>query len=238
MRKTISVISIFLILSVSILFSQNKNTDRVKAMASIKKNTDIAALAQMSKNFNKEYLRNKKEVDIWLKKANMKKYVHLKDGTVLWIKKIKNGYPVIYSTRNIIAAITTSTNKVQPGGSLNLNLYGNYLGGMDIGIWDIGIPNQQHEAFIDQYNNHHLVIADTASSLTIEDHATHVAGTLIGDDSKPSAKGMAWGAILRAWNAENDISEISYAVQNADSYTPYLTISKRWWRQGIRMHSR
>jgi len=240
MRKSISNIFLFLIISVSILLSQNKSTDKEKAMASIKKNINIKTLTEMSNNFNKEYLRNKKEVDKWLKKAKMKKYVHLKDGTVLWVKEIKNGYPVIYSTRNIIAAVTTSTNKVQPGGSSNLNLYGNYLGGMDMGIWDPGIPNQQHEAFIDQYNNHHLVIADTANNLTIEDHATHVAGTLIGDNSNSNAQGMAWGGILRAWDAENDLNEISYAVLYADSYTPYLTISNHsygvnlGWSKGLR----
>ena len=240
MKKTILVISIFLFSIVSVVYSQNKNNNRAKAMASIKKNMNISELDKMAQNFNKEYLRNKKEVDKWLKKAKMKRYVHLKNGTVLWVEKIKNGYPVIYSTRNVIAAITTSTDKVQPGGSANLNLYGNYLGGMDIGLWDAGIPNRNHEAFVDQYNDHHLIIADTSSHLIIDDHATHIAGTLIGDDSNPSAKGMAWGAYLRAWDATNDLSEISSAINYADPNTPYLTISNHsygpnlGWAKGLR----
>ncbi len=240
MRKTIFVFAIFVFVIYSNIYSQDNNAEKSKAMETIRKNTDIIALSQKTRELNEKYLREKKEVEQWLKKAKMEKYVRLKNGKILWIKKIKNGRPVFYSTYNIIAAITTSTNKVQPGGESNLNLDGDYLGGMDMGIWDGGIPNKDHVEFTDQYNNHHLIIADTSSNLTIEDHPTHVAGTLIGDGSDANAKGMAWGAILRAWDFENDLSEISYAVSHSDIDTPYLTLSNHsygsrlGWAQGLR----
>jgi len=74
MEKTISKVLLFLILLVSILFAQSKNPNKDKAMASIKSSINIQELTKMSQDYNKVYLRDKKEVNKWLKKAKMKKY--------------------------------------------------------------------------------------------------------------------------------------------------------------------
>lgn len=122
----------------------------------------------------------------------------------------KRGFPIYFTTDdNVISAATTSTNTVQPGGSLGLNLSGSgaFLNNK-LAVWDGGAVYKFHQEF----SSKTITIADTSS---IIDHATHVAGTMLAKGIYPPAKGMAFNAgTLLSYDFNNDVAEMSAAAHN------------------------
>lgn len=113
------------------------------------------------------------------------------------------GQPMYYTTTNDDAAISTQTDQLHTGGSSGYDLDGN---GMVLGEWDGGAVRGTHEQLSGRVTQ-----VDGATSLNW--HATHVAGTLMGDGTPvASAKGMAPEADLDAhdWNSDN--SEMATAA--------------------------
>ncbi len=111
--------------------------------------------------------------------------------------------PVYYTSTNTDAAISTKTDRLHSGGGVGLNLEGN---GFVIGIWDEGAGLDTHEQLNGRVN-----IIDGSSA---NNHATHVAGTLIGDGigvgvNANSAKGMAPQANLDSYEYTFDLSEMT-----------------------------
>jgi hypothetical protein len=106
---------------------------------------------------------------------------------------------------NRFAGQMTRTDQLYSGGSLGLNLTGgsDTLSGW-LGIWDGGTPLTTHQEFGGR-------ISAQETSITSDEHSTHVAGTLIAAGVNSSARGMAFGANLKAWDYSNDNSEISAA---------------------------
>ncbi|MBS1524935.1 MAG: S8 family serine peptidase [Bacteroidetes bacterium] len=122
----------------------------------------------------------------------------------------QRGFPVFLTTDdNVISAATTSTNAVQPGGVLGLNLSGSssFLNNK-LAIWDGGSVYKQHQEFAGKT----ITWKDSSS---IIDHATHVSGTMLAKGVYPPAKGMAFNAsTLLSYDFNNDVSEMSAAALN------------------------
>jgi hypothetical protein len=134
------------------------------------------------------------------------------NGTVFSLQRLNAlGFPVIYKTyNNIIAAATTRTNTVQPGGSLGLNLSGSstILNGK-LAIWDGGSVFTGHQEFAGK------AITLRNPSATVDLHTTHVAGTMLARGLYPPARGMAFNAsTLQSYDFNNDIAEITAAAAN------------------------
>ena len=107
-----------------------------------------------------------------------------------------NGSPVYRTTTNTNAAISTQTDLVHSGGGAGYDLNGE---NMTVGEWDGGAVLTTHEILTGRVEQ-----KDTPSGNS--NHATHVAGTLIGSDAGSSgSKGMAPEASLNAydWNSDN-----------------------------------
>ena len=132
-----------------------------------------------------------------------------KAGNVIALEGLNShGFPIFITTHNnTIAAQTTQTNTVQPGGVLGLNLTGSSaILNNKLGIWDGGQVYQAHREFEGK-----TIIAKDNNSIL--DHSTHVAGTMIAKGIYAPAKGMAYGALtLSAWDFDNDVSEMSAAA--------------------------
>jgi hypothetical protein len=131
------------------------------------------------------------------------------EGATIALQGIdERGMPVYHITySNTRAAITTSTDKVWPDGAANLKLSGSHpaLAGK-LGIWDAGRIRTTHQELEGR-----VVLRDAAA--TNDNHATHVAGTLIATGKNAAAKGMAYGAAnLQAWDFNFDIPEIAGAA--------------------------
>lgn len=107
-----------------------------------------------------------------------------------------SGIPVYYITENSIASTTTRTTDVRAdigGGS-----------GFTIGIWDAGRVGTIHKELLPR-----ALWADPVNP-DLSNHATHVAGTLIGSGSiHPGAKGMASEASLVCYANDDDIAEMA-----------------------------
>ncbi len=95
-------------------------------------------------------------------------------------------YPKYFVTdNNSIAAATTRTNQLWAGGASGLNLSGNSANMKNkIGIWDGGSVLSNHVELTGRVTQ-----KDNPSST--DNHATHVAGTMIATGLNPSAKGMS-----------------------------------------------
>ncbi|MDR3693252.1 MAG: S8 family serine peptidase [Mucilaginibacter sp.] len=118
------------------------------------------------------------------------------------------GYPVyIITYDNIVAAATTQTNALQPGGNLGLSLSGSSTFLNDkLAIWDGGEVDKTHQEF----SGKTVTLED---SQPVADHATHVAGTMIAKGVYPPAKGMAFNAAtLHSYYFDNDVSKMTAAA--------------------------
>jgi len=111
--------------------------------------------------------------------------------------------PVYYINTNLNAAKAINTDKVKAGGDLGLNLSGK---GILIGEWDYGIPMVNHDYLKDR------VTAREDAQIT--SHATHVAGTLVGNTSIKAFEGMAPEATVAAYDWEDAHSEMYEEVEN------------------------
>lgn len=115
-----------------------------------------------------------------------------------------NGELKYYITYNNITPSSIQTSRVQHlhyGGSMNMNIEGQT---MTVGIWDDGPVYAGHNSI-----GVSRVTQKDASNLTIGDHGTHVAGTMIANGNINSIKGIAPQANLWANDWNNDTAEMT-----------------------------
>ena len=121
---------------------------------------------------------------------------------------VKGNLPIYLATDNLNAAKGTKTIKIQPGGELNLNLSGENA---TVGVWDIGVAETTHDEFLTESGTK----VETEDLMEISDHATHVTGTIAAIGSNSAALGMAFGAAVKSYDADDVDSEIIYAANDA-----------------------
>lgn len=125
------------------------------------------------------------------------------DGQVMELQTLgRNQQPVYYMTHNLNAARSVFTNELWPGGLLNTDLTGR---GMQVGEWDAGLVRSTHREL-----RNRVMLGDTAT--IFDDHATHVAGTLIAAGTNVHAHGMAPEAQLEAYDWNDDLAEMADAA--------------------------
>jgi len=134
------------------------------------------------------------------------------DGSVSEIAGIDENGQILYrTTHNVNAAISTAVNLIQ---SAPYNLNGtNIL----VGVWDEGAARPTHQEF-----GGRVTVRDGAAN---NDHATHVAGTIIASGVTAAAKGMATAARIDSYNWTNDISEMFSAGAADATQTNKVLIS-------------
>ncbi len=120
-----------------------------------------------------------------------------------------NGLPLYVSTNdNIISAATIGTNQLWPGGSTGLNLNGSTIPAGKLALWDGGKVLGTHQELAGR-------VVQVDNSPTLNDHSTHVSGTLIAAGVNPVAKGMSFGALqLEAYDYNNHLTEMYAAAPN------------------------
>ncbi len=118
------------------------------------------------------------------------------------IVDIKNGTPVILTTYNLNAAISTAVTPLQNPSTWNLD-----GSGLTVGLWDAGSALHTHQEF--------------GSRVTVKDnsgdhyHSTHAGGTLGASGVVPAATGMATNVQIDSYDWSYDTSEM--AARAADS---------------------
>ncbi|AWH85191.1 hypothetical protein HYN59_08680 [Flavobacterium album] len=118
----------------------------------------------------------------------------------------EDGHPVYFTMYNLGQAKTTRADKLMPGGGMGLNLTGE---GMTIAIWDGEQVRETHENF-----DGRATILD--EFVGYGDHATHVAGTMVGGGiAKPTARGIAYKANINSFEGfQSDTPEMTTEAAN------------------------
>jgi hypothetical protein len=144
------------------------------------------------------------------------------EGILAEFKAFRSGGlpPLYYETSNLGAAQTSRTHRLWPGGGLGLNLSGQrltlcclngptgtqpYFYDSKAGIWDGGGVRATHQELVGRVTQRDAVTSS-------DNHATHVAGTMIASGEQPTAKGMAYAAQLDAYDWNSDEGEMAVAA--------------------------
>jgi hypothetical protein len=174
-------------------------------------NTNASVLQQSAKlQADKERTTFSKLLTL-SKERNWPMLKHGKNGQIMQLVGVDHlGLPLYLSTQNnIISAATIGTSSLWAGGSTGLNLSGssdNMKGKM--AVWDGSGVRLTHVELTGR-----VVQKDVPAS--IDDHPTHVAGTMIATGVNPVVKGMAFGdQQLIAYDFINDMSEMMTEAPN------------------------
>ncbi|MDO4224284.1 MAG: S8 family serine peptidase [Bergeyella zoohelcum] len=115
----------------------------------------------------------------------------------------KSGRPMYYVTYNAGTAVGTGADKLNDAtGHFNLNGEG-----MTVHEWDGGGVNLAHQEFGGR-------ATQKDSAPQVNDHATHVGGTMVAAGINAAAKGMAPKAKLNAYDWNQDVAEMTTAAKN------------------------
>lgn len=169
-----------------------------------------------------EFLIKKQEAEDEALKRGWPIRTELEDGTIYELIGIENGLPEYRITNNAGAAQSTSADQLHPGANSIYALSGK---GMIIGEWDGGATLLSHQEF-----GGRAIQRDGATS--ISNHATHVAGTLIGGGARPDAKGMAPDAILWTHDWNNDNAQMAAAAAEGLLISNHSYGSITGWARG------
>lgn len=124
--------------------------------------------------------------------------------------------PRYQADHNANAAVSLGTNLVRNTVPYEVNGTG-----MKLGLWEAGgVPRLSHQEF---GPGGRVTVVDGAT--TVSDHATHVAATILGRGTVPSALGMAPGASIVAYDSANDNSEMLAVGAATAAETNKISIS-------------
>ncbi|GAB3895628.1 hypothetical protein GCM10028803_12360 [Larkinella knui] len=130
------------------------------------------------------------------------------DGTILILHDSDERGNLLFNatTSATRAGNTTRTSSLYTGGSLGLNLSGSSPAVRDkLAIWDGGKVRPTHVELTGR-------VTQIDSVQAISTHPTHVAGIMIGQGVNDRARGMAFGANLKAYDFDNDNAEVAAAA--------------------------
>ncbi len=193
--KPLCISLLLLISSTGILSGQTTTNQRILKLASY--------------NLKIEQELNYAKALAMAKQKNWELAIKLRGGVTAKLSGVDDyGFPkYIKSNNNLIAAITSRANQLWPGGRSGLNLSGSTAAMRNrIGIWEFdGAPLASHVEF-----GGRILQKDVPTGSSGNDHATHVAGTMIAAGVNPIAKGMSFGAVnLIAYDHLSDLSEMT-----------------------------
>ncbi len=151
-----------------------------------------------------------------------------RDAGIKLIYVDRRGRPAYYTTDNLIAAETVSTDEVWPGGSSGFNLTGSGTTLGLLGIWDAGGVRATHQEFA----TGRVTQMDSPSGTHY--HSTHVAGTMVAGGVVGTAKGMSHQANLAAYDWFSDSSEMAAAAAGGMTVSnhSYGYITGWYWNSG------
>ncbi|WP_291720596.1 GEVED domain-containing protein [Bernardetia sp.] len=198
LRKKIGLAALFAGLSFTAYGQNQLEKQRILSQ------TNVQKLQQIAKTNTTLYKKRKAEAIEFAKKNNLEVFKTLEDGRVAELQFIDRfGNPIYYVTMsNLNAAKTTKADRLWTGGSAGLNLNGQ---GMIVGEWDGGPIRSTHQEFGNRVIQKDGVPFTSANGNN--DHATHVAGTMMASGVTSSAIGAAHQSTLWANEWNNDESE-------------------------------
>lgn len=172
------------------------------------KDTNVKRLTELSREFKREYEKEYAEAVRLASINNWPLVIKGENGRASVLTKIsEQGTPLYTTTSNVGSAKTSRTDRLQPGGSLGLNLTGEFSNGdvMYVGVWDGGYPLHNHTDLLERTSSY-----DGGDSFQSSHHPTHVTATIIGNGGNaPNAKGMAPKAHALSSDFQADLNEMA-----------------------------
>ncbi|MGY8934451.1 MAG: S8 family serine peptidase [Flavobacteriales bacterium] len=215
MKKTSLLFLVFFLFLMHSLFGQTY-AERQSIIA----NYDLQTLSALESEYRLAFIQEKQKA---LELAVIYGWEEFKEmpnsGRAELVGVYKNGKPKYYTTSNREGGITTRADKVHTGGGANLELNGQ---DMIVGEWDAGATRENHPLFNGRVNQ-------MDNSPQYDNHATHVAGTMIGngEEVNGAAIGMAPEAVLHAYDWYSDSGEMIAAAADG------LLVSNHSYGQNI-----
>lgn len=182
------------------------------ALVFAQERTNKQVLQSLSQSLQQQYQKDSVQLAVLVKQKKAVRSFKTDGGNLAQLTGIAPNKLPIYTVvdNNTTAAATTSTQTLWQGGSTGLGLTGGIqaLSGK-LGIWDGGRVFFDHVEFQGKGG----LQMDNPSAA--DDHATHVAGTMIAKGVNTVARGMAYGNRgLIAYDFNNDVAEM--AIQAGD----------------------
>lgn len=185
------------------------------------KDTNVKKLIELSEKFKREYEKEYAEAVRLASINNWPLVIKRENGNTSVLTKVsEQGTPLYTTTSNVGSAKTSRTDRLQPGGSLGLNLTGEFSNGeaMIVGVWDGGYPLYNHTDLLTRTS-----VFDNGDGFVSSHHPTHVTATIAGNGGNaPKAKGMAPKAHVLSSDFQGDLGEIpgfaEYYVLSNHSY--------------------
>jgi serine protease AprX len=196
------------ILSLSALYFYGQ-ADTLSTFTSTRSKTILEKSVQ---DYNK---RQENAVSRFLRQG-YKKTIETKDGEYSeLVGENAFGEPQYFTTHNSKIVAALQANVLQSGFD-GVNLEGE---GIRIGLWENGQPRRAHEIFRTTVSPAPLqsrIEYVAGQNTTLQRHATHVAGTIIGNQYLPSAsspsnsyvRGVAYKGTIKAWDWLNVPTEM------------------------------
>lgn len=184
------------ILTASVLFFLLSQAQTKDTLRNNQKERDVLAF----KNKISQYDDYQKTEVQRLRSLGYKEFISENGNEKQLIGSDENGRPMYYTTLNAGAAKMTKADNLYAGGGLGLNITGS---NMKIGQWDYSKPRTTHELLAGKINSY-----DALQNQTISRHSTNIAGTLVGNNGDPDARGIAYDAMVNAYDWNNDVNEM------------------------------
>ncbi len=143
----------------------------------------------------------------------------LPDGSVIELIGVDDqDQPLYRTTTNDRAAITTGAAQIRSTAPYNLTGKRGTTP-LNIGVWDGGSVRASHQEFPSS-----AAVIKNASA-DVEDHPTHVAGTIGARGTRSQARGMAPEAKILSYDWDDDTSEMTLEAAASASYGTKILIS-------------
>ncbi|QCX53696.1 S8 family serine peptidase [Elizabethkingia sp. JS20170427COW] len=184
------------------LLSTSVDAQTLSDSKKLKTDTKFSILNKAQSSIKRTVVTNQR-LQAFAKQKGIDYQIKTKDGKIMQLVAIEgNGNPIYLTTFNDKAAITSGVNLIRKGGSSQYNLTGK-----DVNIieWDGGQVRATHQELKGRITKGE----DTGNVMgTISDHATHVAGTVLGKGVNPKAKGMAPESTIVSYDFNDTYNEL------------------------------
>lgn len=174
--------------------------------------------AKMVEYLSNKAMAEKRRAENWAKAVGMPIREEQPGGGVSEIMRLEpDGTPVYYSTQNVQSARSIQTDLVRDTAPYSVN-GSNGTGRFNIGEWDGGSVRASHKSLTGR-------VTQKEGTIKLNDHATHVAGTLMGGAIYPAFLGMAPSASVLSYDFTNDAAEMTAEAQTTAALGTKVLVS-------------
>lgn len=184
-------------------------------VAALLQSADLSDPAQRARVVAELSLREKRRMEAVLAKAasmGVPPRIRSADGRLSTLHDFSGNEPVYKSSMNVNAAISSGANVVRAAP------YGLTGSTETLAVWDGGWVLDDHQELAGR-----IRLGDEDAEY--DDHATHVAGTMIASGVRPAALGMAPAARIDSYDWFDDIAEMTAAGAATATETNKIGIS-------------